>query len=59
MTDEEADDYADEIGFNEDYPLIKFEEELNSCSLRQNIETLEEDWLSQQGDGAWNLNADP
>lgn len=59
MTDVEADDYADEIGFNEDLPLLKFEDELGFCSLRQHIETLEDDWLSQQGDGAWNLNTSP
>ncbi len=59
MTDVEADDYADEIGFNEDLPLLKFENELHFCSLRKNIETLEDNWLHQQGDGAWDLNSSP
>lgn len=59
MTDAEADDYAEEIGFNEDLPLLKFEEDLGFCSLRQQIETMEEEWLSQQGDGAWNLDFNP
>ncbi|WP_153391500.1 hypothetical protein [Chryseobacterium vaccae] len=59
MTDVEADDYADEVGFNEDLPLLKFEEELGFCSLRQHIETIEDEWLSQQGDGPWNLDFNP
>ncbi|MGI9650888.1 hypothetical protein [Chryseobacterium sp. RLHN22] len=59
MTDEEADDYSDAIGFDEDMPLHKFEDELGFCSLRQNILTLEDDWLNQQGDGAWNLETNP
>ncbi|RKF37141.1 hypothetical protein BCY89_05680 [Sphingobacterium siyangense] len=59
MTDVEADDYADEIGFDEDLPLVKFEEDLGFCSLRQRIDIMEEEWLSQQGDGAWNLDFNP
>jgi len=59
MTDEQADDYADETGFNENEPLLKFEDELRFCSLRKDIETLEEAWLAQQTDGAWNVSASP
>lgn len=59
MTDVEADDYADATEFDEDLPLHKFENELGFCSLRQNILTLENDWLNQQSDGAWNLDTNP
>lgn len=59
MTDVQADDYADNIGFNEDQPLLDFEEDLNFCSLRSYIEKEDNYWLSQQGDGAWNLNTCP
>lgn len=59
MTDVEADDHADSLGFNEDQPLVDFEKDLNFCSHRNYVETLEEDWLSLQGDGAWNLNTSP
>lgn len=59
MTDLEADDYADEIGFDEDQPLTDFEKDLKFCSLRQHIIELEDAWLDQQGDGAWNLNTSP
>ena len=59
MTDVEADDYADAIGFDEDQPLTDFEKELHFCSLRQHIIGLEVAWLDQQGDGAWNLNTSP
>ena len=37
----------------------KFEEDLEFCSLRRKIESLENDWLDQQGDGQWDINADP
>nr|WP_314498242.1 hypothetical protein [uncultured Chryseobacterium sp.] len=59
MTDVEADDYADSLGFNEDQPLLDFEKDLNFCYHRNYVDTLEKDWLSQQGDGAWNLNNSP
>lgn len=59
MSDEEADDYADEIGFDEDEPLTKFENELEFCSLRKYILELENNWLQQQGNGSWNLDTDP
>lgn len=59
MTDEQADDYADAVGFDENEPLTKFEDELKFCSLRREIETLEAEWLAQQTDGAWNISASP
>jgi len=59
MTDEQADDYADAVGFDENAPLTKFEDELKFCSLRREIETLEAEWLAQQTDGAWNLSTSP
>ncbi|MFC6268609.1 hypothetical protein [Frigoriflavimonas asaccharolytica] len=59
MTNEEADDYADEIRFDEDEPLTKFEDELGFCSLRKYLLVSEENWLSEQGDGSWNLNSNP
>lgn len=59
MTDEQADDYADTTGFDENEPLTKFEDELKFCSLRKEIETQEAQWLAQQTDGAWNISASP
>jgi len=59
MTDTEADDYAESVGFNENQPLIDFEKELKFCSLRQHLAELDDSWLDQQGDGAWNLNTAP
>lgn len=59
MTDVEADDYADAIGFDENQPLSDFEDELKFCSLRKHIEPLEDAWLAQQTDGAWNISASP
>lgn len=59
MTDVQADDYADAVGFDENAPLSKFEDEMKFCSLRKYLEELDNDWLSQQTDGAWNLNTAP
>lgn len=59
MTDEESDNYADAIGFDEDQPLTDFEKELDFCSLRSYLIPLEDNWLDQQGDGAWNLDTNP
>lgn len=59
ITDDEYDALADAAGFDEDNVLRKFEEDLAFCSLRRKIESLENDWLDQQGDGQWDINADP
>lgn len=59
ITDDEYDALADVAGFDEDNVLRKFEEDLAFCSLRRKIESLENDWLDQQGDGQWDINADP
>lgn len=60
ITDEDAlSDYADNIGFDEDAPLTKFEAELKFCSLRKKLLNSETQWLSQQGDGDWNGDNDP
>lgn len=59
MTDTEADDYAESVGFNENQRLIDFEKELKFCSLRQHLAELDDAWLDQQGDGAWDLNTSP
>ncbi|MBS4041666.1 MAG: hypothetical protein KGZ81_13845, partial [Flavobacteriales bacterium] len=59
ITDDQYDALADAAGFDEDNVLRKFEEDLAFCSLRRKIESLENDWLDQQGDGQWDINADP
>ena len=59
ITDDQYDALADAAGFDEDNVLRKFEEDLAFCSLRRKIEILENDWLDQQGDGQWDINADP
>ena len=59
ITDDEYDTLADAAGFDEDNILRKFEEDLLFCSLRTKIEKLENEWLDQQGDGAWNTSEDP
>lgn len=59
ITDDQYDVLADAAGFDEDNVLRKFEEDLEFCSLRRKIESLENDWLDQQGDGQWDINADP
>lgn len=59
MTDEQADAYAESIGFDEDKPVTDFENQHNFCSLRKKLITLENQWLDQQGDGSWNMDADP
>ena len=59
MTDEQADTYAESIGFDEDKPITDFENQHNFCSLRKKLITLENQWLDQQGDGNWDLNTDP
>lgn len=59
ITDDQYDALADAAGFDEDNVLRKFEEDLAFCSLRRKIESLENDWLDQQGDGQWNADEDP
>ncbi len=59
MTDVEADDYADATGFDEDKPLRDFENGIMFCSLGKSLLDLENQWLDQQGDGAWDLETDP
>ncbi|GEN76238.1 hypothetical protein [Chryseobacterium hagamense] len=59
MTDTEADDYAESVDFDENQPLIDFEKELKFCSLRQHLANLDDAWLDQQVDGAWDLNTSP
>jgi hypothetical protein len=58
-SDDQYDALALAAGFDEDNVLIKFEKDLDFCSLRRKIETLENAWLDLQGDGVWNANADP
>ncbi|WP_293874437.1 hypothetical protein [Flavobacterium sp.] len=59
ISDDDYDALADAAGFDEDNVLRKFEEDLEFCSLRKKIESLENNWLDQQGDGEWDVNADP
>lgn len=59
LTDEEYEALCESLGFDEDMPLIKFEDDLKFCSLRKLIFDRETDWLSQQGDGEWDSNSDP
>lgn len=59
ITDDQYDALALAAGFDEDNVLRKFEDDLAFCSLRMKIETLENSWLDQQGDGAWDADADP
>jgi hypothetical protein len=59
ISEDEYNTLADAAGFDEDNILRKFEDDLDFCSLRQKIESLETEWLSQQGDGEWDANADP
>lgn len=59
VTDDEYDALALAAGFDEDNALIKFEQDLDFCSLRSKINTLENAWLDLQGDGVWDANADP
>lgn len=59
MTDEEADDYAESVGFDENQPLIDFEKDMHFCSLRQYLAELDDAWVDQQVDGAWDLNTAP
>lgn len=58
-SDDDYDALADAAGFDEDNVLRNFEEDLAFCSLRRKIESLESNWLDQQGDGEWDVNADP
>jgi hypothetical protein len=59
FTDEQYEDYAASIGFDEDEPLRKFENDLRFCSLWKKIFDQETAWLSQQGDGEWDADQDP
>lgn len=59
VSDDQYDALADAAGFDEDNVLRKFERDLAFCSLRRKIESLETDWLDQQGDGQWNADDDP
>ena len=59
VSDDQYDALAEAAGFDEDNVLRKFEEDLTFCSLRQKIESLENEWLDQQGDGQWDINTDP
>lgn len=59
ITDDQYDVLADAAGFDEDNPLNRFEDELAFCSLRRKIAAEEDIWLEQQGDGQWDINADP
>jgi hypothetical protein len=45
--------------FDEDNKLATFENSFKFCSLRKKLNTLEDDWLVAQGDGAWDTNTDP
>jgi hypothetical protein len=58
-TDDEYDLLAETAGFDEDNPLLRFEEDMNFCSLRQMLLIQEDEWLAQQGDGDWDTNSDP
>jgi hypothetical protein len=59
LTDEQFELLSIKTGFNEDAPMIRFEEDLAFCSLRKYIYNKETYWLSQQGDGEWDLSTDP
>lgn len=59
LTDEQYDAYADQMGFDEDKILKKFEYGLAFCSLRKKIELAETEWLANQGDDDWNEADDP
>ena len=59
ITDDQYDALADAAGFDEDNILRRFEDDLQFCSLRRKIESLESTWLDQQGDGQWNPDEDP
>lgn len=59
LTDEQVEQFAIEQGFDEDGVFINFEEQFSFCSLRKHIFNAEADWLSQQGDGDWDITEDP
>lgn len=59
LTDEEYEAYSESIGFDEDQPLRKFEEDLEFCSLWHKLYDNETFWLSQQTDDDWNIDEDP
>jgi hypothetical protein len=45
--------------FDEDKKIVQFENNLTFCSLRKKLVILEDNWLAIQGDGVWDINADP
>jgi hypothetical protein len=59
LNDEQFDAYADSVGFNEDVPLIKFENRFGFCSLRKKLFDAETNWLANQTDGEWDGESDP
>lgn len=59
LTDDEYDALCESAGFDEDNMIIKFENDLAFCSLRQKLDLAETVWLELQGDGAWDANSDP
>lgn len=59
LTDEGFENLSDELGFDEDLPLRKFEQDLAFCSLWSKIYNEETEWLNNQGDGEWNVSDDP
>lgn len=58
MTAEQADDYTDTSGFNEDQPVVDFENQLQFSSLRKIIENQYNTWLNLQGD-VFDYTTDP
>ena len=59
VSDEVYDQKCEAEGFDEDNVLINFENQNKFCSLRKKISSEESQWLEQQGDGQWDMNADP
>lgn len=60
ITDDQYDVLCTNAGFDEDNMLLKFENDLEFCSLRQKIQTAEDIWLnSLPATGTWDANADP
>ncbi|WP_395054064.1 hypothetical protein [Flavobacterium sp.] len=59
ITDAQYDAAALTANFDEDNILIKFETEMEFCSLRKKLLVEENAWLDLQVDGQWNANTDP
>ena len=56
MSDEDYNDYADQMEFQEEQPLLEFEQSLGFSSYRKKFEDLDLIWLSEGAD--WDVNPD-